>query len=119
MIKKNKVLASVLATLMSLSTIGGLSANAASKYEYESGNVFVDAWEKTKSYDNGNEKLKYGYDTWCQKEDYCKSYVKNTAQTAKVTAGSLSETASGSAGSWSWKADVAHQSGTIYWYVMW
>lgn len=117
--KSGKIIASLMAMMMSVSTMASMSASAASHSVSESGNVFVNDWEVTASWNNGKEKLRYGYDTWAQNEDYCYSYVKYTSHSAKVTVGSLSETASGSAGSWSGKADVAHQAGTVTWYVLW
>ena len=114
-----KVLASVMSMVLCFSAIGSMSASATTKSVSETGNVFVNAWEKTKSYESGDVKLTYGYDTWCQNEDYCKSYVKSTSHSAKVQAGSLSETKSGKKGKWSGKADVKHASGTVTWKVMW
>lgn len=118
---KRKFITMVTALLvaMMLVSVFPATASAATRSVSESRNVFTSAWEKTKSYDNGKEKMRYGYDTWCQNEDYCRSYVKSSAHSAKVIAGSHSETASGKAGNWSAKADVKHQSGTITWKIMW
>ena len=95
-----------------------ITASAATiKSVQESGNVFTESWEKTKTWNSGSVKLKYGFDTFNTDEDYCKSYNSNVKHTAVVEAGSKKDSATGKMEKWSSKAEVPHKSGTIKWYT--
>lgn len=92
-----------------------LASAATTKSVSESSNVFTKSWEKTKTWNSGSVKIKYGFDTWCTDEDYCKSYNLNVKHSAFVSSGGKKDTASGKKEKWSSKAEVPHKSGTVKW----
>lgn len=110
-----KAIAVIMCLIMAVSCCGISVAAATTKSVSESGNVFVDDWEKTKSWDSGSVKIKYGYNTWWTDEDYCKSYNANVKHTAFVSVGGKKDTASGTKENWSSKAELPHKSGTVTW----
>lgn len=120
-----KISAVTVAMLMSVSmSCITASANTITRSVIVSGNVFKFPWEKTKTWNNGKDKIIYGYSK--KGEDYCMTFQKDYSHIAHVTnrSGNIhiepvtyrlgnTNTTYAPAGKWTSKAIIKHKLSTV------